>query len=152
MKRWCYRIALCLCVCLLTLGLCGRMEAAEVVDSGTCGESLTWSLDGDGVLTIRGTGEMADYQAYSTPWEGNRWRIKSVVVESGVTSIGANAFYYAQCVTTITLPTSVTKIGAGAFSCAVRLTSITLPKVSRRSAITPFPTAAACKRSRSRRA
>ena len=30
MKRWCYRIALCLCACLLTLGLCGRMEAAEV--------------------------------------------------------------------------------------------------------------------------
>ncbi|MEE0784948.1 MAG: hypothetical protein U0M10_03265 [Oscillospiraceae bacterium] len=55
MKRWCYRIALCLCVCLLTLGLCGRMEAAEVVDSGSCGENLTWSLDGDGVLTIRGT-------------------------------------------------------------------------------------------------
>ena len=83
MKRWCYRIALCLCVCLLTLGLCGRMEAAEVVDSGTCGESLTWSLDGDGVLTIRGTGEMADYGDYSTPWEGNRWRIESVVVEPG---------------------------------------------------------------------
>ena len=95
MKRWCYRIALCLCACLLTLGLCGRMEAAEVVDSGSCGESLTWSLDGDGVLTIRGMGEMADYQAYSTPWENNNSRIKSVVVEPGVTSIGANAFYYA---------------------------------------------------------
>ena len=127
MKRWCYRIALCLCVCLLTLGLCGRMEAAEVVDSGSCGESLTWSLDGDGVLTIRGTGEMADYQAYSTPWENNSWRIKSVVVESGVTSIGANAFYYAQNMTTITLPTSVTKIGAGAFSRCSALKSITLP-------------------------
>ena len=127
MKRWCYRIALCLCVCLLTLGLCGRMEAAEVVDSGSCGESLTWSLDGDGVLTIRGTGEMADYQAYSTPWENNSWRIKSVVVESGVTSIGANAFYYVVNATTITLPTSVTKIGAGAFSYCSALTSITLP-------------------------
>lgn len=127
MKRWCYRIALCLCVCLLTLGLCGRMEAAEVVDSGSCGESLTWSLDGDGVLTIRGTGEMVDYPAASTPWEGNRWKIKSVVVEPGVTSIGAKAFYYAQNMTTITLPTSVTKIGAGAFSCCSALTSITLP-------------------------
>lgn len=127
MKRWCYRIALCLCACLLTLGLCGRMEAAEVVDSGSCGESLTWSLDGDGVLTIRGTGEMADYQADSTPWEGNRWKIKSVVVESGVTSIGANAFYYASNATTITLPTSVTKIGVGAFSCCSALKSITLP-------------------------
>ena len=127
MKRWCYRIALCLCACLLTLGLCGRMEAAEVVDSGSCGESLTWSLDGDGVLTIRGTGEMADFQAYSTPWENNNWRIKSVVVEPGVTSIGANAFYYAQNMTTITLPTSVTKIGAGAFSRCSALTSITLP-------------------------
>ncbi len=126
MKRWCYRIALCLCVCLLALGLCGRMEAAEVVDSGTCGESLTWSLDGDGVLTIRGTGEMTDYQTNSTAWEGNRWKIKSVVVESGVTSIGANAFYYVVNATAITLPTSVTKIGAGAFSYCSALTSIAL--------------------------
>ena len=55
MKRWCYRIALCLCACLLTLGLCGRMEAAEVVDSGSCGESLTWSLDGDGFLNMGGS-------------------------------------------------------------------------------------------------
>ena len=127
MKRWCYRIALCLCVCLLTLGLCGRMEAAEVVASGTCGENLTWSLDGDGVLTIRGTGEMKDYQTDSTPWEGNRWKIKSVVVESGVTSIGANAFYDCSALTSIALPDSVTSIGERAFSYCGALTGITLP-------------------------
>ena len=121
MKRWCYRIALCLCVCLLTLGLCGRMEAAEVVASGTCGESLTWSLDGDGVLTIRGTGEMADYQ----PWAGNRWKIESVVVEPGVTSIGE--FYDCSALTSITLPNSVTEIGWYAFRGCSALTSIVLP-------------------------
>ena len=121
MKRWCYRIALCLCACLLTLGLCGRMEAAEVVDSGSCGESLTWSLDGDGVLTIRGTGEMADYQ----PWAGNRWKIESVVVEPGVTSIGE--FYDCSALTSITLPNSVTEIGWYAFRGCSALTSIVLP-------------------------
>lgn len=124
MKRWCYRIALCLCVCLLTLGLCGRMEAAEVVDSGTCGESLTWSLDGDGVLTIRGTGEMADYQ----PWAGNRWKIESVVVEPGVTSIGEQAFYYCRALTSITLPNSVRSIGEWAFYDCRSLQTITIPQ------------------------
>lgn len=127
MKRWCYRIALCLCVCLLTLGLCGRMEAAEVVDSGSCGESLTWSLDGDGVLTIRGTGEMADYGAYSTPWEGNRWRIESVVVEPGVTSIGERAFYGCSALTSIALSANITSIGQSAFSGCSSLVQITLP-------------------------
>ena len=33
--------------------------AAEIIDSGTCGENLTWSLDSYGKLTISGTGAMA---------------------------------------------------------------------------------------------
>ena len=32
-----------------------------IVDSGTCGANLTWTLNSDGVLTISGTGAMRDY-------------------------------------------------------------------------------------------
>ena len=34
--------------------------ATYAVESGTCGENLTWTLDG-GTLTISGTGEMKNY-------------------------------------------------------------------------------------------
>lgn len=37
--------------------------AGDVVESGICGENLTYELTGDGTLTISGTGEMDD--AYS---------------------------------------------------------------------------------------
>ena len=38
--------------------------AADTVASGTCGaegDNLAWTLDSEGVLTISGTGAMADY-------------------------------------------------------------------------------------------
>ena len=34
---------------------------AAIVDSGECGDNLTWTLDDEGTLTIRGTGSMNDY-------------------------------------------------------------------------------------------
>ena len=38
--------------------------AGDVVDSGTCGENLKWSLE-SGTLTISGTGDMWDYEVNS---------------------------------------------------------------------------------------
>ena len=35
--------------------------ADDVVDSGTCGENLTWVLNSEGTLTISGTDAMTDY-------------------------------------------------------------------------------------------
>ena len=64
-------------------------RAATIVDSGTCGSNLTWTLDSDGLLTISGTGEMASYsynnhEHYTTaPWGGsvsNCERIKTVKI------------------------------------------------------------------------
>ncbi|MBQ6863822.1 MAG: hypothetical protein IJO14_06255, partial [Clostridia bacterium] len=64
-------------------------DAATIVNSGTCGENLTWTLDSDGVLTIAGTGEMRNYSSpTSVPWYSNRSAIKTVIIENGVTSIG----------------------------------------------------------------
>ena len=44
-------------------------EDATIVDSGTCGENLSWELDSTGVLTISGKGEMKNYsETSSAPW------------------------------------------------------------------------------------
>jgi len=64
-----------------------------VIASGTCGDTLTWSLDGLGVLTVGGTGAMPDYAgADETPWSAYSSQIEQVLIEQNVTSIGSLAF------------------------------------------------------------
>ena len=52
---------------------------AEIVDSGTCGDNITWTLDSEGLLTISGTGKMRNYsESKANPFYGKS-NIKSVV-------------------------------------------------------------------------
>ncbi len=83
--------------------------------TGTCGESLTWTLAG-GTLTISGSGAMTDYNESNTaPWYSGREQITAVVVDRGVTGIGAYAFYGCVNLIDITLPEGLTAIGEYAF-------------------------------------
>jgi len=98
-------------------------EPAAIADSGTCGKNVTWTVSDDGVLTIRGTGDMYDYDSNGeSPFTGS---IETIIIEPGVTSIGAHAF---QCygVTSVTVPSTVTKIGDFAFEECSWLTDISL--------------------------
>lgn len=102
---------------------------AEAVTSGTCGaegdgSNLRWSLSG-GVLTISGTGAMKNWKNYydPSPWEKND-QITHVVIESGVTSIGNNAFWCCFYLTDISMPDTVTRIGDGAIYACLNLTSL----------------------------
>lgn len=52
--------------------------------SGSCGENLTWSLNTeDSVLTISGTGAMADYNSSNIPWYEYREAIRSAIIANG---------------------------------------------------------------------
>ncbi len=95
--------------------------------SGTCGDNLTWNLS-NGVLIISGTGEMKDYMtSYPAPWYSYRTSVQYVVIGNGVTSIGSNAFYNCDSLTSVTIPNSVTSIGISAFSGCHSLLSLTIP-------------------------
>ena len=84
--------------------------------TGTCGESLTWTLAG-GTLTISGSGAMTDYgESNTAPWYSGREQITAVVVDRGVTAIGAYAFYGCVNLIDITLPEGLTAIGQYAFT------------------------------------
>jgi len=89
--------------------------------------NVTASLS-DGVLTISGTGAMMDWSDHrNVPWNNVRTSITSVIINSGVTSIGVNAFYDCTGLTSVTIPNSVTSIREFAFSACTGLTSITIP-------------------------
>ena len=86
--------------------------------SGTCGDNLTWTLTADGTLTISGSGEMNSYLYADQviPWGEYSKQITTVKIKSGVTSIGACAFWGCVALTSVTIPKSVTEIGNSAFS------------------------------------
>ncbi|MBP5714820.1 MAG: InlB B-repeat-containing protein [Prevotella sp.] len=76
------------------------------------------------VLTIFGSGAMADYYVDNTPWHSYRNEIKTVVVEEGVTAIGESAFFeFVNVTSDITIPASVTSIGNRAFQSVSESTS-----------------------------
>lgn len=107
--------------------------AAQITDSGDCGEAVSWTLDEDGLLTISGTGEMDNYynelSSVGAPWatpEGNADRVKALVVENGVTSVGSEAFLSCKNLESVQLAASVVSIGPRAFSGCSALADLSL--------------------------
>ena len=100
-----------------------------ITRSGSCGENLNWELDEDsGILNITGSGRMGDYTTYGqVPWNSYKTRIKKVVINNGVTSIGNYAFYQATLLAEVTIPESVTDIGANAFYGCRKLGDVVIP-------------------------
>ena len=96
--------------------------------SGICGDNLTWDLDQDGTLVIRGTGAMTDYDPDNnrSPWS-SRYDIKKVIIQDGVTTIGAWAFNSCWYLTSIEIPNSVTRIGSHCIRFCGRLLDLVIP-------------------------
>lgn len=101
---------------------------SEHMTRGTCGIDLKWKLSDEGLLTIYGTGCMADYRrAKDIPWYDHCAEIRTVVIRNGVESIGDKAFYRCGNLEQITIPDSVTEIGADALYECGKLTAIEIP-------------------------
>lgn len=85
--------------------------------SGVCGADLTWYYQ-NGVLVIKGTGEMTDYHLSwdeNTPWLEIRNDIGWVIIDEGVTSIGDDAFAYLGTLSKVILPSTLESIPYDAF-------------------------------------
>ena len=79
--------ALLICA-LAPAALANEAVLTRHIADGTCGEGLSWSLDGY-TLTITGSGAMED----GCPWIEHMDHIEHVVLKDGVTKIGKEAFY-----------------------------------------------------------
>lgn len=90
--------------------------------SGTCGDNLTWVLEGN-TLTISGKGEMAD----GMPWETHAQKIEKLVLTGGVTKIGKKAFYECDRLESIDFGDALVEIGEQAFYGCDDITTVHLP-------------------------
>lgn len=108
-------IALALLFVMLFSLLCSDTQVWAKTESGKCGKNVKWTLTDKGVLTISGTGAMKNYKLMEpSPWYYES--IKSIKIESGVTTVGDYAFYnYNSDLKSITLPNTLKSIGEEAF-------------------------------------
>lgn len=96
--------------------------------TGMCGDSVIWTIKGR-MMTISGSGTMWDYSteapaAYSQYMQ----QIDTVIIESGVTTLGANAFKEFPTLKLVVLPYGMKTIGDNAFTDCTSLTYVQMPQ------------------------
>ena len=102
---------------------CTIVVGGKVVNTGKCGENVTWTYYDDNSLVFSGTGEMEEYYEdcwyqpsnVLIPWYAYSPMVKEIIIEEGITNIAAFAFIDCKNVQKISIPDSVVKIGHCAF-------------------------------------
>lgn len=99
-----------------TCDVCGAV-LSEALGSGSIDGGLSWSLSRSGALTISGSGKMPDFSsvANAAPWDKQKDKIQSVVIESGVQSISGGAFSGCTALEKVSISEMVTQIAPNAF-------------------------------------
>lgn len=129
MKKRVLSLMLVLLMTLTLIPLESLAEAAAASDTcGSKGDNLKWALDEEnGVLTISGQGDMADYSEDFAPWFEKSNSITSVSIQQGVTGIGTGAFCSCAALNAVTLPDGLKRIGDGAFGGCESLKELAIP-------------------------
>lgn len=98
---------------------CTVCDAAlsEALGSGSIDGGLSWSLSRSGALTISGSGKMSDFSsvANAAPWDEQKDKIQSAVIESGVQSISGGAFSGCTALEKVSISDTVAQIDLNAF-------------------------------------
>ena len=88
-------------------------------------DGVYYTLSDSGVLTIYGKGAMEDYASFTgMPWSAQRDNVTEIVIEEGITHIGARSFYRCILATKVTIADSVESIGDSAFYRCDSLSSV----------------------------
>lgn len=127
-----HRLLALLLAFVMTFSLLPTVTWAADNDCSAAGDgSVTWSYDADTTtLTISGKGAMAEFGTSSStraPWYSYRKTATKIVVENGVTSVGAHAFYALTKLTSVTLPDTLKTMGYRSFRNCTGLSSIEIP-------------------------
>lgn len=90
-------------------------------ETGQCGDSVYYELKDNGTVRIYGSGIMWDYPfnpenpEQLSPFRKTNIPINEIVIENGVTNVGACSFTDCSTVTQISLPEGLTDIEEHAF-------------------------------------
>ena len=137
MKKWIFLISL-----MLTFAAhaddCDNQNICQWNCAKTSNDSCTATLDKTSkTLTVSGTGQMADYNdilndtgnfiGVDTPWYNYKNSIQSLIVDEGITTLGARAFKDIRQISNVNLPDGLQKIGPGAFNTIFALNTIDIP-------------------------
>lgn len=113
---------------LFLMTLCLLMTTGLFAQRGTCGTGISWKLT-DGTLTVSGSGVMTDFSGSTPPsWNVYKDDIIDVVIETGVTHVGAYAFVDYPNLRTVRFAEGVESIGRYAFERCAGITELTLPE------------------------
>ncbi len=100
-------------------------SSAQVISSGYCGPSATYTLYTDGTLEITGSGEMYQYGGpIRAPWYVDRDEVTSIVIGDNITKLGAWAFIKCKHVTELTLPITLNSVASDMYAAFAGLTHI----------------------------
>ncbi|MBE6542971.1 MAG: hypothetical protein E7675_01080 [Ruminococcaceae bacterium] len=104
-------------------------EVERYVSGTLSNGSITWTLDRKAAtLTISGTGAMPDFaDSAAQPWAAYGSEIVKVIVKSGVTVVGKNAFSRLAVLTTVVIEEGVTTLQMDALAYNEALMTLTLP-------------------------
>lgn len=99
----------------------------ETATGNTYGDNVSWTIT-DGVLRAAGVGKMENFaEAGYVPWYDERGRVTTVIMESGITTVGSYAFDGFGKLTSVTLPDTIRSIEECAFWRCDDLPSIVIP-------------------------
>lgn len=104
---------------------CTVCDAAlsEALGSGSIDGGLSWSLSRSGALTISGSGKMPDFSSVANvaPWDKQKDKIQSAVIESGVQNISGGAFSGCTALEKVSISDTVAQIDLNAFDACTSL-------------------------------
>ena len=116
-KRFLILLLAVLCAAALPL-------LANAESSGLCGYNVKWKLDDDGLLNITGDGKMDSFVDREAPWGKS---VTKVLIQDGVTNIGAEAFSACNGLASVSIPNTVTTIESEAFAYCSALNNVSIP-------------------------
>ena len=111
-------------------GIAYKVREAAVVESGNCGDGITWALYADGVFRLEGSGAMPAYASKNdVPWFAYRAQIKEVVISKDITSLSKYAFYKEINLERVSIEegSKLESIGNQAFIGCAKLTEFIMP-------------------------
>ena len=96
-----------------------------MIEEGSCGSNIKWTLTESGVLSLNGIGETYSYSSKKpAPWGEYKSNISEVVISDGITGLGNQLFLNCSKIKEITIGKDVKKIGGNVFMNCSAFTSI----------------------------